>query len=195
MEHSEQLTVMLIVLAYLVGSLPSAVLVCNSMGIADPRQQGSGNPGASNVLRIGNRRAAAYTLMGDAGKGILAVLLARLLGQSLEVQSLCALAALIGHLLPVFTGFKGGKGVATGLGVSLALSWPLAVVQLALWGLIMACGRIASVASILTALLTPLRAWLITPSLFLFYTAISLIMLIRHWRNIYRLARGEEARL
>jgi len=195
MEHSEQLTVMLIVLAYLVGSLPSAVLVCNSMGIADPRQQGSGNPGASNVLRIGNRRAAAYTLMGDAGKGILAVLLARLLGQSLEVQSLCALAALIGHLLPVFTGFKGGKGVATGLGVSLALSWPLAVVQLALWGLIMACGRIASVASILTALLTPLLAWLITPSLFLFYTAISLIMLIRHWRNIYRLARGEEARL
>ncbi|MCV6588589.1 MAG: glycerol-3-phosphate 1-O-acyltransferase PlsY [Marinobacterium sp.] len=195
MAHIDQLTVSLVLLAYLAGSLPSAVLVCHCMGIADPRQQGSGNPGASNVLRIGNRRAAAYTLLGDAGKGLLAVLLARALEQPLEMQGICGLAALLGHIFPVLSMRQGGKGVATGLGVALALSWPLALVQLLCWAVVMAFSRIASLASVTTAALTPALTWLITPSLIGLYSAISLLLLLRHWRNIIRLLQGKESKL
>jgi len=192
MAHFDQLTLSLVLLAYLAGSLPSAVLVCHSMGIADPRQQGSRNPGASNVLRIGNRRAAAYTLLGDAGKGALAVLVARWLGQPQEIQSLCGIAALLGHMFPVFSPFHGGKGVATGLGIALASSWPLALVLMLCWAMVMAFSKIASLASISTAFATPLLTLWLTPDQLILYSSISLLLLLSHWRNIQRLLRGEE---
>lgn len=195
MAHIDQLTILLVLLAYLAGSLPSAILVCHSMGIADPRQQGSGNPGASNVLRIGNRRAAAYTLLGDTGKGLAAVMVARWLNQSIDIQSLCGLAALCGHMFPCFNWRHGGKGVATGLGVALAISWPLALVLLLCWAVIMAFSRIASLASICTAIAAPALSWLISPDLTLLFSAIGALLLSRHWKNVHRLVRGEELKL
>ncbi|MBY4676062.1 glycerol-3-phosphate 1-O-acyltransferase PlsY [Marinobacterium sp. CAU 1594] len=191
----ELLGALLLLLAYLAGSLPSAILVCNSMGIADPRQQGSGNPGTSNVLRIGNRRAAGFTLLGDMTKGALAVLLARWLEQPLAVQGLCALAALLGHLYPLFADFRGGKGVATLLGTSLALCWPLGLLQLGFWLLLFLLGRIASLASIGTALITPLLSWLLVPELFDLLSLTSLLLLARHQQNIRKLIDGREFRL
>lgn len=192
MAHFDQLTLSLVLLAYLAGSLPSAVLVCHSMGIADPRQQGSRNPGASNVLRIGNRRAAVYTLLGDAGKGALAVLVARWLEQPLEWQGICGIAALFGHLFPFYNLRNGGKGVATGLGVALIMDWPLALVLMLCWALIMAVSKIASLASISTAFATPLLTLWLAPDLLGLYSTISLLLLLSHWRNVQRLLRGEE---
>ena len=192
MAHFDQLTLSLVLLAYLAGSLPSAVLVCHSMGIADPRQQGSRNPGASNVLRIGNRRAAVYTLFGDAGKGALAVLVARWLEQPLEWQGICGIAALFGHMFPFYNLRNGGKGVATGLGVALIMDWPLALVLMLCWALVMAFSRIASLASISTATATPLLTLWLTPEYLMLFSGISVLLLLSHWRNIQRLLRGEE---
>lgn len=184
----------LISLAYLLGSVPTALLVCNSMGIADPRQQGSGNPGATNVLRIGNPIAAVLTLLGDSGKGALAVLLAILTEQSAGVTGLCALAVILGHLFPMFGAYRGGKGIATFLGCMALLSWPVMLIQLACWLIIAATTRIASLASIAMALITPLLAWVITPELLSPLCLIALLLIARHRQNLIRLYRGEESR-
>ena len=129
--------------AYLIGSLSFAVIVSKFYGMADPRSYGSGNPGATNVLRSGKKKAAALTLLGDALKGLVAVLLARALQDTLGLSdatiAAVAVAVLVGHMWPVFFGFKGGKGVATALGVLLALSWPVALICALVW-LVMAFG-------------------------------------------------------
>lgn len=187
--------VLLIGLAYLLGSIPTAVLVCNSMGIADPRQQGSGNPGATNVLRIGNRTAATLTLIGDIGKGAAAIGLAKLANLSDLYMGLCGLAAVVGHLFPISGVLHGGKGVSTTLGVCLVLNPFLALCQIVSWIVLFALTRISSAASLVTAALTPLYAWLLLPELLGILTLIALLLLARHTGNIRNLIRHKEPRL
>ncbi|WP_432697818.1 glycerol-3-phosphate 1-O-acyltransferase PlsY [Marinobacterium sp. YM272] len=182
-------------LGYLLGSLPTAVLVCHSMGIADPRQQGSRNPGATNVLRIGNPTAAVLTLLGDLSKGAAAVGAGLLAGLSGPALALSALAAVLGHLYPIQGMRHGGKGVATTLGGCLVLSPPLALSQIGSWLLIFATTRISSLASVLTALLTPLYAWFLLPEMLGTLTLISLLLVGRHARNIRNLISRHEPKL
>ena len=186
---------LIIGLSYLLGSIPTAVLVCHSMGIADPRQQGSGNPGATNVLRIGNRLAAGLTLLGDLGKGMAAVALAHLAGLTGTSLALAALAAVLGHLYPIQGVKHGGTGVATTLGGCLMLSPLLALCQILSWLLLFATTRISSAASVITAALTPLYGWLLIPELLGTLTLISMLLIGRHARNIRNLLSHREPRL
>lgn len=187
----------LILLAYLFGSISTAVVVCRLAGLPDPRTQGSKNPGATNVLRLGGRKVAAMTLGGDVAKGMVPVLIARAVSDDPTVLSLVSLAAFLGHLFPVFFGFKGGKGVATALGVLLGLSWPVALATLATWLLVAAALRISSLAAIITAVLTPVYMWAIEPQLhyLAMTTVMSALLLWRHRSNIDKLMAGEEKRI
>ncbi|WP_286239859.1 glycerol-3-phosphate 1-O-acyltransferase PlsY [Neptuniibacter halophilus] len=195
MSDPVEITLGLVFLAYLWGSVPTAVLVCHALDIPDPRARGSGNPGTTNVLRIGTPKAAGLTLLGDAGKGFLALLPGLLLGLSDDTRSYCALAAVIGHMFPLFSAFRGGKGVATTFGACLGLFWPLAVVQLLIWGLVAVIGRIASLASIACALIAPLFIWLVAPDLLITLCLIGLLLLFSHRNNIRNLLQGAEPRL
>ncbi len=186
---------LLVPLAYLTGSVSSAIIVCKMMGLADPRENGSGNPGATNVMRIGGKKAAAITLVGDALKGLLPVLLAKALGVDSVLLSLVVFAAFIGHLYPIFFEFKGGKGVATSLGVALGVAWLLGLVVAATWFVVYKIGKISSLAALVAATLTPLYVWLIVGDINLIatFTVISLILLWRHKSNIQRLLAGQES--
>jgi len=186
---------LLVPLAYLTGSVSSAIIVCRLMGLADPRENGSGNPGATNVMRIGGKKAAAITLLGDALKGLLPVLLAKILAVDSLVLSCVAFAAFLGHLYPVFFGFKGGKGVATCFGVTLGVAWLLGAVVSGTWFLVYKIGRISSLAALVAATLTPVYVWLITGDVNFLVTfiLISLILLWRHKSNIQRLLAGQES--
>ena len=186
----------LISLGYLLGSLPFAVIVSRAFGLADPRSYGSGNPGATNVLRTGNRLAAALTLLGDAAKGWLAVWLTQQAGAGQSIVALAGLAAFIGHVLPVFLKFKGGKGVATALGVLTGLSGMLALTAAATWLLVALISRYSSLAAISASLLTPLAAWLFEQEpVALCVTLICAILLWRHRQNIGKLLAGTEPRI
>ncbi len=180
--------------AYLFGSISSAIIVCRLMGLDDPRKQGSGNPGATNVMRIGGKKAAAITLLGDALKGLVPVLTAKILGVDSLLLSAVVFAAFLGHLYPVFFGFNGGKGVATSLGVSLGVAWLLGLAVSATWFVIYKIGRISSLAALVTAVLSPGYVWLITgdSNLVISFALISIILLWRHKSNIQRLLAGEE---
>lgn len=181
--------------AYLLGSVSSAIIVCRVMGLPDPRQQGSGNPGATNVLRIGGKKAAAITLVGDFLKGLVPVLIAKAAGAPLLLVALVALAAFIGHLYPVFFGFKGGKGVATTFGAMLGISWALGALVLATWLLVYKAFKISSLSALVAAVLIPLYAWLILGSgeVVIVSILISAILIWRHKSNIQRLLAGEES--
>lgn len=183
-----------ILAAYLIGSLSAAIIVCRLMGLPDPRTVGSQNPGATNVLRMGGKRAAAVTLVGDLLKGLLPVLVARLLFQEEAVFAAVALAAFLGHLFPIFFGFKGGKGVATALGVMLGLAWPVAVAALLTWLVVAKLFKISSLAALTAALLTPLYAGLLgQPTLYWqLFLLIAVILVVRHHRNIRNLLTGQE---
>lgn len=181
--------------AYLLGSVPTAVLVCHSMGIGDPRQQGSGNPGATNVLRVGNRSAAALTLGGDLCKGILAVGMVRWFDLNLLVQMCAAVAALTGHIWSLFLRFEGGKGVATMLGACLMLDYRLGLAQCGIWLGLMMLRRISSLAAISMALVSPLLYWIYAPALFPVILLMSSILLATHHQNIRKLLAGRESRL
>lgn len=185
-------TWILLLTAYLLGSIPCAVIVCKTMGVADPRLAGSGNPGATNVMRLGGRRAAALTLLGDLGKGSAAVLLATLLAAELPLRGWTMLAAVCGHLFPFFSGFRGGKGVATTLGCTFLLSWPLALCLLLFWGFIFLLRRISSLASIATAAVTPVFCYLLLPALLLPFSITALLLICRHCSNIRKLLAGQE---
>lgn len=189
------LPTLLAALAYLLGSVPTAVLVCRSMGLADPRELGSRNPGTTNVLRQGNRTAAVLTLLGDVSKGAIAVSLARYAELSSMQTGLCALAVLLGHIAPLFGRMRGGKGVATTFGLCLALSPPLGLIALAVWLLLAAIGKTASLASVGTALVTPLATFILLPEQFVAISLICLLLVLRHRDNIRRLLRGVEHRL
>jgi len=185
---------MLVPLAYLCGSMSSAIIVCKTMGLADPRENGSGNPGATNVMRIGGKKAAAITLFGDAMKGLLPVLLAKALTVDSLILSLVVFAAFLGHLFPIFFEFKGGKGVATSFGVTLGVAWLLGAAVSLTWFVVYRIGKISSLAALVAAMLTPLYVWLIVAdvNLVVTFTCISLILLWRHKSNIQRLLAGQE---
>ncbi|WP_342031489.1 glycerol-3-phosphate 1-O-acyltransferase PlsY [Neisseria sp. CP9] len=190
-----------VIAAYLIGSLSFAVIVSKYYGMDDPRTYGSGNPGATNVLRSGKKKAAALTLLGDALKGLVAVILARCLQDALNLSDIAiaavAVAALVGHMWPLFFGFKGGKGVATALGVLLALSPAMALVCAAIW-LVMAFGfKVSSLAALAATVAAPLVAfWLMPyPSWAWATVVIAVLVLYRHKSNIQNLLQGKEGKI
>jgi glycerol-3-phosphate acyltransferase PlsY len=194
-------TVLIMLAGYLLGSLSFAVLVSKVLGLPDPRGYGSGNPGATNVLRSGSKLAAALTLIGDAGKGALAVGLTVLLTGESPVSGvnppLAGAMAFLGHLFPLYHGFRGGKGVATAAGVLLAFNVWLGLGTLATFGIIVAFFRIISLASIIAALFAVFWSWFlfglapVTPAV----GAMALLLVWRHRANVARLLRAEEPRL
>ncbi|HMW30877.1 MAG TPA: glycerol-3-phosphate 1-O-acyltransferase PlsY [Plasticicumulans sp.] len=186
-----------LVFAYLCGSVSTAILVCRLMGLPDPRSEGSRNPGATNVLRIGGRKAAAITLAGDFLKGLIPVVVARAFGQGPEVLAATAFAAFLGHLYPVFFGFQGGKGVATALGVMVGLSWQVALAALATWLVIARVWKISSLAALGAATLSPLYALLFgLPGAYaLALLPMVALLLWRHRENIRRIRAGTESRI
>jgi glycerol-3-phosphate acyltransferase PlsY len=192
---------LLLVAAYLLGSVPFAVVVSRLFGMADPRSYGSGNPGATNVLRSGNKLAAALTLVGDAFKGWLAVFAAAALAPSLELGAVAApaagLAAFLGHLFPVFLGFKGGKGVATAAGVLIGASGWLGLATLGVWLGVAFTLRYSSLAALCAALAAPALAFVLglDPYWVLASSAMSALLIWRHKDNIKRLVAGQESRI
>ncbi len=187
---------------YLLGSIPFGVIVMKMAGAGDPRAIGSGNIGATNVLRSGRRDLAALTLLGDGGKGALAVLIAWLAtrGSSDVVQgvltALAGGAAFFGHLFPVWLGFKGGKGVATFFGTLLAAAWPVGLIAGATWIVIAALFRISSLAALTAAALAPIAALLLhRPAIAPLAAAMAILIYIRHVSNIRRLLKGDEPRM
>jgi glycerol-3-phosphate acyltransferase PlsY len=187
----------LIIAAYLLGSLSSAIIVCRLMGLPDPRTQGSNNPGATNVLRLGGKKAAAITLLGDTLKGFIPVLAAKLIGVSPLVLALVALAAFLGHLYPLFFRFQGGKGVATALGTQFGIHWQIGGLVALIW-LLMAKGlNISSLAALVSMALAPLVVWYIwpAPELILMQVVMSLILFWRHRSNIRNLLSGAEGKI
>ena len=179
--------------AYLLGSISFAIVVSRLMGLPDPRSYGSKNPGATNVLRAGKKTAAVLTLIGDAGKGCLAVWLAWVLGGEVPAAGM---AVFLGHLYPVFYRFQGGKGVATAAGVMFGFNLWLGLATLATWIVIAALLRYSSLAALIAALFAPLFAWFIRPNEFFWVVvAIGLLLIWRHRENIKRLASGTESRL
>jgi glycerol-3-phosphate acyltransferase PlsY len=200
------MSVLAVLAAYLVGSLSFAVIVSRVMGLSDPRTYGSGNPGATNVLRSGSKAAAVVTLLLDAAKGWLPVVLVKCFGAAWGlgegVQAAVGLAAFLGHLYPVFFGFKGGKGVATAAGVLLAFEPWLGVATLATWIIIAAFFRYSSLASMVAALFAPAYyalghevAWTLHPPVLLVLLVMGLLLIWRHRENIRRLLAGTESRL
>ena len=183
--------------AYLLGSIPFAILVSRAMGLADPRSYGSGNIGATNVLRSGNRRAAFLTLLGDAAKGWLAVLLAHVLGASVEIVALVAFFAFLGHVFPVWLRFRGGKGVATAGGVLIAIHWVLGVAAIVSWLVVAVATRYSSLAAIVAAVTACVAAWYLLGIGPIFYAVVAMAVLLiaRHHANIVKLIRGEESRI
>lgn len=183
-----------VLLGYVIGSLASAIITCRVMGLPDPRTQGSTNPGATNVLRIGGKQAAAVTLFGDILKGLLPVLLARALSDAVVVWAVTAIAAFVGHLYPIFFRFQGGKGVATAFGAVLGLAWPVALAMLATWILMAVIFRYSSLAALTAAVLAPVYTLLLTahPALLVAIIIISVLTLWRHRTNLRRLFSGEE---
>jgi len=183
--------------AYLLGSVSFAVVVSRLFGLADPRSYGSGNPGATNVLRSGNKAAAILTLLGDGAKGWLAVFLAARYELPSSVVALVALAVFFGHLFPLFLRFKGGKGVATAAGVLLALDWRLGLSVLAIWLLTAFASRYSSLGALLAAAATPLLAgmlWGMTGAT-LAVGVMSLALIAKHWANLQRLLTGTEPKI
>lgn len=190
---------LLIPFGYLIGSLSMAIIVCRLLGLPDPRTIGSRNPGATNVLRIEDPKAkpaAIITFFGDIIKGLIPILIVRELGGDETLQALTGLAAIVGHLFPVFFSFQGGKAIATSLGVLTGFSWVLGAVVLSTWLLVLAVSRISSLAALIAAALVPVYTMILTPDPA--YIAASFVIFAsaiwRHADNIKRLVKGDEHR-
>jgi len=194
-------TLLLIAGAYLIGSLSFAVIVSRAMGLPDPRSFGSGNPGATNVLRTGRKLAAALTLLGDALKGWVAVMAARTLAVQFDLNPdvllLAAIAVFVGHLYPVFFRFQGGKGVATALGVLVGLDPWLGLACLATWLIVAGVFRISSLSALVTAVLAPVYAGLLAGwnNQAIAVLVIALLLVYRHKSNLVNLVNGKEKRI
>lgn len=188
---------LLILGAYLLGSISSAIIVCKVMGLPDPRSQGSNNPGATNVLRIGGKKAAAVTLLGDTLKGLLPMLVAHLFGATPLILALCGMAAFLGHLYPLFFGFKGGKGVATALGVQFGLHWGIGLAVALVWLFVAKVVNISSLSALVSMALAPLIVWAIWPEteLVVMQVCITVILFWRHRSNIQNLIQGAEGKI
>jgi acyl phosphate:glycerol-3-phosphate acyltransferase len=195
-----------VLLAYLIGSLSFAVIVSRMMGLKDPRSYGSNNPGATNVLRSGSKKAAIATLVLDGLKGWLPVVLVKWFGKDLGLEdatmAAVAFAAFLGHLFPVFFGFKGGKGVATAAGALLGIEWLLGLATLVTWLIVAYFSRYSSLAAMAAAAFAPLFylmgdrvAWYSERSVLLAIFMISLLLVIRHKDNINKLMSGKESKL
>ena len=182
-------------LAYLLGSIPFGLVITRALGLGDLRKIGSGNIGATNVLRTGNRGAALATLLLDAGKGGIAVLIARaLVGE--DAAQLAGLAAFLGHLFPLWLGFKGGKGVATFLGILLALAWPVGLAACATWAATAAISRISSLSALVAAATSSLWAFAFGQGrMILLIMVLTLLVYLRHWANLQRLKAGTEPKI
>ena len=187
----------LIIASYLMGSISSAIIVCKVLGLPDPRSGGSGNPGATNVLRLGSKKGALVTLVGDFLKGLIPVLVAVALKVEDQVLALVAAAAFLGHLFPVFFGFKGGKGVATALGVLMGIAWPVGLAVIATWLVVAFISRYSSLSAIVASILSPFYMHLLVGSEVLvgMNVILSAILLWRHRGNIARLMAGTETRI
>ena len=185
----------LIVAAYLIGSISSAIIVCRLMGLPDPRSEGSNNPGATNVLRIGGKKAAAITLLGDMLKGVLPVAAGHLFDVSTMTFALAAMAAFLGHLYPVFFGFKGGKGVATALGTQFGLHWGIGLAVAGIWLFMAKVVKISSLSALVSMALAPVIIYWIwqADELIVMQIIMSIILFWRHKSNIQRLLSGEES--
>ena len=189
--------VSLTLFAYLLGSLSAAIIVCKIIGLPDPRTQGSQNPGATNVLRIGGKKAAAITLLGDAAKGLIPVLAGQALSQDLVQLGIIGLAAFLGHLYPVFFSFRGGKGVATAFGVFVGISWMTGLALLGTWLVIARLFKISSLSALTAAVLAPAYFWLIEGDQILVGIAIIIsgLLIYRHRSNIKNLISGKEGKI
>lgn len=187
----------LIIAAYLLGSISSAVIVCRLMSLPDPRTLGSNNPGATNVLRLGGKKAAAFTLIGDMLKGFIPVLIANLMDVMPSILALVSIAVFLGHLYPIFFGFKGGKGVATALGVQFGLGWQIGCSVALIWLLVAKVGNISSMAALVSMALAPLVVWFFwpAPALILMQVLLSMILFWRHRTNIHDLVAGAEGKI
>ncbi|MGL5661395.1 MAG: glycerol-3-phosphate 1-O-acyltransferase PlsY [Aeromonas sp.] len=189
------LTILMIMLAYLGGSLSSAVLVSRCSGLPDPRDHGSHNPGATNVLRLGGRVAALVVLLLDVLKGTIPVYLAWYLQIKPVYLGFIGVAACLGHMYPLFFHFRGGKGVATALGTMMPLGFTMGGAVIGTWLLVLLASGYSSLASIITVLLSPLFTYLLKPEYTLPVALLSCLILIRHHENISRLLKGEEPRV
>jgi glycerol-3-phosphate acyltransferase PlsY len=188
---------LLVPFAYLLGSLSSAVIVSRLLQLPDPREEGSKNPGATNVLRLGGKKAAVITLLGDMFKGLIPLLVAKGLDAPVEILAAAGVAAFLGHLYPVFFGFRGGKGVATALGVLLGYSWVTGAAVLVTWLAVAYFSRMSSLSALVAAALAPVYvgAWLGGMPLVSATVLMSALLIWRHRENIARIRRGEESRI
>lgn len=184
----------LVLFAYLLGSISTAILTCKLLGKTDPRSEGSRNPGATNVLRVAGKTAAIITLIGDFAKGLIPVLLAHNLSQAGLGLFLIGFAAFLGHLYPVFFGFKGGKGVATGLGSILAFDWRIGLIMLGIWLFVAKGLKISSLSALTAFLLLPLLGWYFgfSTEVMIAMAIMTLMIFWRHRGNIERLLKGQE---
>jgi len=182
---------------YLLGSLSTAIITCKLMGLPDPRTTGSNNPGATNVLRSGGKKAAAITLIGDMLKGVIPVLLVVLLDASSIAIAITGLCAFLGHVFPVYYKFKGGKGVATLLGVLLGTSWMAGLGSIAVWLLVAFGLKYSSLAALVAALFAPVQIWYFTGSTEMAASTalMSLILFWRHKSNVQNLLAGKENKI
>lgn len=185
----------MIILAYLCGSISSAILICRIAGLPDPRDSGSGNPGATNVLRIGGKGAAVAVLIFDVLKGMLPVWLGWWMGIAPFWLGLIAIAACMGHIWPVFFKFRGGKGVATAFGAIAPIGWDLTGVMLGTWILSVLLSGYSSLGAIISALVAPFYVWWFRPEFTFPVAMLSCLILIRHHDNIQRLWRGQETKI
>lgn len=190
-------TLSFLALGYALGSVPFAIIVSRAFGLADPRTVGSGNPGATNVLRSGNKQAAILTLLGDALKGLVAMLIAEKLGADMLGITLAGFGAFFGHVFSIFLKFKGGKGVATAAGVFFGFSWQLGLVVLAVWLATALISRYSSLGAIAASMAAPFAAWWLLPhpEQAIAVTLIAVIVIRRHRENIQRLIAGTEGKM
>ncbi|VAW99704.1 Acyl-phosphate:glycerol-3-phosphate O-acyltransferase PlsY (EC 2.3.1.n3) [hydrothermal vent metagenome] len=186
-----------ILAAYLIGSISSAIITCKLMSLPDPRSGGSKNPGATNVLRLGGKKAAAITLIGDSLKGYIPVQIAVLMALDNHVIALTAVAAFLGHLYPIFFGFKGGKGVATMLGVCFGFSPWVGLATALTWLVIAKLLRVSSLSALISMSLAPVYVWLLinNPAILIASSIMTLILFWRHRSNIRNLISGDEGRI
>ena len=190
-------TIILSAFAYLLGSISSAIITCKLMGLQDPRTTGSRNPGATNVLRVGGKKAAIITLFGDMLKGLVPVLIAARFGVDEPTLALVGFLAFLGHIFPLYYGFKGGKGVATYFGVILGINWQVGLIALAIWLTVALLMKISSLSALVSMFLTPFVLWNFTQSVELTAAVIvmSIIAFWRHTSNIMALISGGEEKI
>ena len=191
------INIVLIFLAYLLGSISAAILVCKLLGLSDPRTGGSGNPGTTNVMRLHGKTAAFLTLTGDVFKGIIPVLLAKVIVGSEFIIALSGFAAFLGHIFPIYFKFKGGKGVATLIGILLATHWLLGLAYVITWILTAAIFRYSSLAALIATLSIPIYTYFLDQN-FQYTVSFSMIAVILFWRhksNIYNLLNNKERKI